>query len=136
MRGCPTCRFYAWGFGHAQRFETLPWARGSALPHVQLLSTAAVAWRHAGATSLRAGSRQDSRAVQILAGWIRGHAQSRAPAHQRNFESNTIGCSESVEAARLAGFPERQPLRACWATALGVYKKRRRSAAVLAAEVL
>ncbi len=80
--GAPRVGLTRGGLSYAERIEALLRTRRSALSHIQLLSAAAAAEHDRGAKPLRTRAGRDSRALQILAGRIRGHARSRASAHQ------------------------------------------------------
>jgi len=108
----------------------------SAFPHVQLLSAAAAAQHDASAQRLRRGPGGKFVNATNSCSSICGHAQSRSSAHQRMRQGHAIRSPESVEATRLAGSPEKHAPRVGRAMELRIYRRRRESASLLAAQIL
>lgn len=86
-----------------------------------MLPPVAVAENNSRAKLVRARAGSDSRAIQVFAGGLCGHARSRAFANQRASEVRTVGGVKGTQAAGFPRFAEEETQGCEWAVADAVH---------------
>jgi len=121
---------------YAAQIETLSRPRGSALHHFQLLRATGVAGDGVCAQSVLEDSGAGAASLCGWYGWLRGHVGTCAPAVERTEKWDTGEIVASVEAARVARHARTQETQGQRATVTGLSRVARRTATILAAEIL